>query len=397
MRGVAVSTTIENLSPMSPAALVAPRLRLACLDDYEKIRQLALAHASDLPAREDWRRLWLDNPLRTRFANDFPIGWVLESRNGEMVGTMGTVWALYKFRGNDLVSAAGRFWFVTPPYRGFALQLMDEYFSQPVDLFVNNTVSRDAHAPFSQLSSRIPLGDWDSMAYLVTGYRGFTQRALERLRLPFTRSLSYPASAALWLRDTLSNRTLPKNAGSFTIETTDRFDARFDAFWDELVRRNPEKLLAERTSRALSWHFGAPMRKGRLWVFTACRNNKLHAYCTLTRQDNAFRLPALPHNDTQGIRAMRLVDYQCIEPEPDLLPALLAAALQRCAKEDVYILENLGRGVPKMRTFDDCAPYRRKLSNWKFYYYAADPSLHTELHAASFWDPSAYDGDASFE
>ena len=159
MRGVAVSTTIENLSPMSPAALVPPRLRLACLDDYEKIQQLALAHASDLPAREDWRRLWLDNPLRTRFANDFPIGWVLESRSGEMVGTMGTVWALYKLRGDDLVSAAGRFWFVAAPYRGFALQLMDEYFSQPVDLFINNTVSRDAHAPFSQLSSRIPLGE----------------------------------------------------------------------------------------------------------------------------------------------------------------------------------------------------------------------------------------------
>lgn len=381
---------------MKPA-LAPPRIRPAHLNDYENIQRLALAHSSDLPAQEDWRRLWLDNPLRTRFGNDFPIGWVLETQTGEMVGTMGTVRALYKFRGNELISAAGRFWFVTLPYRGFALQLMDEYFSQPVDLFINTTVSRDAHAPFSQLSSRIPLGEWDCMSYLVTGYRGFAQRALEKFRFPLTRSLAYPVGAALWFRDIVRKKSLPRNAASYIIETTDRFDARFDVFWDELVRQNPEKLLAERTSSALSWHFGAPMRKGRLWVFTACRNNKLHAYCTLTRQDHAFRLPALPHGDTQGIRAMRLVDYQCIEPEPDLLTALLSAALRRCAKEDVYILENLGLGVPKMRALGDYAPYRKKLSNWKFYYRAADSGLDSELSAARFWDPSAYDGDASFE
>ena len=94
---------------------------------------------------------------------------------------------------------------------------------------------------------------------------------------------------------------------------------------------------------------------------------------------------------------MRLVDYQSIEPDADLLPALLVAALERCAKEQVDILENFGRGVAKMRALDDCAPYRKKLSNWKFFYNAADAGLNAELRAARFWDPSAYDGEASFE
>ncbi|MFY9718350.1 MAG: hypothetical protein WAK16_01790, partial [Candidatus Cybelea sp.] len=124
---------------------------------------------------------------------------------------------------------------------------------------------------------------------------------------------------------------------------------------------------------------------------------RLYAYCALTRQDYAFRLPALPHGDNRGLPGMRLVDYQSIDSEVDFLPAFLQTALQRCSVEDVVVLEHLGRGVPKMRVVDECAPYRKKLENWKFFYRAADATLDAELSESRFWDPSAYDGDASFE
>jgi len=379
------------------ATLVPPRLRETRLDDYEKIRELGLEFSLDLPAQDDWRRLWLDNPLRAK-SGDFPIGWVLETPDGEMVGTMGTVRVPYKFRGSDLVSAVSRAWFVKTPYRPFALLLMNEYLNQPgVDLYINNAVSVPALESFNQFCERIPVGQWDSMSFWITGHFGFAKRALAKLNVPWSQLFAYPVGAALWSKDVVANQSLPKSASSFAIETTDRFDQRFDGFWDELIRLHPEKLLAERTSSTLSWHFGAPLRKGRLWVLTATRNGKLAAYCTLTRQDHAFRLPALPHGDTQGIRAMRLVDYQSIEPGIDLLSALLSAALERCAKENVYILEHLGFGVPKMHALDNTAPYRKKLSNWKFFYRATDADLGAELRLGRVWDPSAYDGDASFE
>ena len=375
-----------------------PTLRPARLNDYENIQQLGLTFSLDLPAEEGWRKLWLDNPLRARFGDNLPLGWVLETQSGEMVGTMGTVLVPYTLRGEQLISAVSRAWFVKPQYRSFALLLMDEYLNQPhVDLFINNAVSVPALESFNRYCERIPVGQWESMSYWVTEPQGFARRVFELRRIPFARWLAYPAGAGLRLRDSSWKHLLPKNVGAFTIEANDGLDERFDVFWSELVAQNPEKLLAERSSRVLRWHFGAPMRKGRLWVLTACRNGKLFAYCTLTRQDHAFRLPALPHNDRQGITAMRLVDYQCIDPELELLAPLLAAALERCCKDGIHILENLGLGVPKMRALDNCAPYHKKLSNWKFFYSAADPRLAAELHAERFWDPSAYDGDASFE
>ena len=86
----------------------------------------------------------------------------------------------------------------------------------------------------------------------------------------------------------VTGRRLPKGAGSFNVDSLDRFDSQFDVFWRELVRQNPDKLLAERTAATLSWHFAIPMRKGRLWTLTASRNGELRAYCTFTRKITAF-------------------------------------------------------------------------------------------------------------
>jgi hypothetical protein len=61
------------------------------------------------------------------------------------------------------------------------------------------------------------------------------------------------------------------------------------------------------------------------------------------------------------------------------------------------MLEHLGCDLPKMRTFDRCAPYRRKMPNWPFFSHAADESLNTELQKPEVWDPSSFDGDASLE
>jgi hypothetical protein len=346
----------------------APTLRAARLEDYDGIVRLGLAHSLDVPAYEDWSALWLDNPVRKASGTDFPIGWVLDLSDGELVGTMGTVRARYTFGGSELISAVSRAWFVTAPYRGFALQLMDEYLNQPgVDLFINNAVSLPAFETFARFCERIPLGEWDSVSYWRVGN---------------------PPDAT---------PPSPKLTNSYSFEATDRFDSRFDLFWDELERQNRDRLLAVRNAEALSWHFGAPMRKNRLWVFTASQNNRLRAYCVLTRQDHVFRLPALPHGVADENPGMRLVDYQSCDSDVDFLPAFLSMALQRCAAEGLSVLEHFGRGVPKMRVVDECAPYRKQLENWTFFYRAADAALDAQLSESRFWDPSAYDGDASFE
>ncbi len=280
------------------------------------------------------------------------------------------------------VAAASAAWCSREEYRGYALQLIDEYFSQPVDLFVSTTVGPAAVLTLSQFYGPIPLGSWDTTSYFVTSHVAFARRALEKYRVGAARALAYPLGCMLSIKDALFHKLPPDCPAGVTIEIADDFDDRFDSFWSELVRQNPDKLLAERSSRALSWHFHAAIRSKRLWIFTASKAARLSAYCIFRQQSAA------------GGQSMCLIDYQSIEQDAYLLPGFLRKALRRCTQDGFYILQNFGVGVPKMRVFDDYAPYRGKLPNSVFYY-TADPRIDTDLKHPDVWDPSLFDGDAA--
>jgi hypothetical protein len=267
---------------------------------------------------------------------------------------------------------------------------MDEYFNQDgAELFINTTVNALASNLVGALSTRVPLGDWQAAAFWVTAYRGFARTALLMKDVPMAGLLSFPAAAALRLKDAWKSKSLPALAASVEVAEIDTFDSRFDLFWEELAGQNPQKLLAVRDRQTLAWHFAIPMRKRHVWIVTASREGLLRAYCILKREDQPAGM--------QGLTRMRLVDFQSLEPSEDLLPGLLRAALRRCAAEGIHVLEHMGCNLPKMRSFDNFAPHWRKLQTWKYYFKASDPALDTELRNPEFWDPSTYDGDATID
>ena len=373
---------------MSVATLTSTlRLRPTILDEYEQIAHLESSNALGSMPRGDWRNLWVKNPLWQRLGKDWPIGWVLEDARNNIVGSLVNIPSLYRFRGRELICANGRGWVVDPKYRGFALSLMDEYFSQPgADLFVNTTVGPNVPPLMASLSDPIPIGDLQKVAFRAFVFRGFAEKALRRMRMPWATLLSYPAAVALRLKDALLLRSFPATPASVVIEQAAKFDRRFDAFWEELVRQNPDKLLAVRTARTLAWHFSGPLRLGRLWIFTASCNGLMQAYCIVKRQD-----------PSDAVRRMRLVDYQTLDLQEDLLPGLLRHALRKCIAEKFHVLEHVGCGLQKMQSFDRFAPYRRDLPCWPFYYRTPDTKLAAQLARPEVWDPSVYDGDASYD
>jgi hypothetical protein len=353
-------------------------------DDYENVRALLADHAMGMPTFEDWRYRWVGNSHWQNTGGSLPIGWVLETSAGAIVGCIETIPTLYKFRGADLVAAASCAWCVNAAYRGYALQLVDEYFNQAVDLFISNTVNSDAVETLSHFYNPIPVGRWDMMSFFITEHVLFAKRALLKYRVPFAASLAYPAGWALRAKDSLAGKPVSEWQHSVIVETADNFDARFDTFWSELVEEYPDKLLAERSSRTLSWHFSEALRSNRLWILTTSKLGKMRGFCVL-------RVEASP-----GVgRRVVLVDYQSLEPGCDLLAGFLQTALQRCAAEGFYVLQNFGLDVPKMQFFDEHAPYRRKLPNKIFYFGAADSALESELRQPHVWDPSFFDGDAT--
>ena len=165
---------------MKQISLQAPQLRAARFEDYTAISRLGVALSLNSQPLRDWLSMWVDNPVWPRLGKNWPIGWVLESTAGDIIGSVLNVPSLYTFRGESLVCGNGRAWATAPEYRGYALWLMDEYFNQPqADLFINTTVGPTAVQLIEKLATRIPLGDWATGSTWVIGYNEFVT---ERLR-----------------------------------------------------------------------------------------------------------------------------------------------------------------------------------------------------------------------
>jgi len=361
------------------------KLREASCEDYEQIAELESRYGLGIASLERWRHIWLNNPECRDLRGAWTIGWVIENENGQIVAFMGNVPLSYELGGRRVLTVSGRAWVADLSYRSKALSLLDRVINQPnVDLYLNNTVgSNSANAVSIFDCSRVPVGLWDESAFWITNYQGFLERVLEIKARGLAKPLSYPLSAAAFLKDRLTSKGL--RADDVEVKSVTAFDDRFDDFWMDLKRMNPRVLLAVRTREVLEWHFKYALLDNRLWIATVVDNARLAAYAIFDRQDNsAF-----------GLTRMRLVDFQSLDGGTALLEPLLCWALRKCRNEGLHMLEIIGRWLEKGEFIETVAPHRRKLESWRFFYRANDKSLATTLRDPRTWAPSLFDGDAT--
>jgi hypothetical protein len=383
-----MGSTSKTLQPIQPLknARRGPKLREASFGDYEQIASLESRYGLGTRSLERWHYVWLDNPAYRDLQPGWTIGWVIEDENGRIVGSMGNVPLSYEFQGRRILAASGRSWVADLAYRSISLSLVDRVINQPnIDLYFDNTVNAKSAAVVSVFDcARVPVGVWDKSAFWITHYQGFVERLLAtKTYRQLAKPLSYPLSAATFLRDRLTAKGL--RAGDVEVKVCSGFDDRFDDFWVELKRINPHLLLAVRTREVLEWHFKHALLDNRLWIVTVVDGPRLAAYAIFDRKDSG----------EFGLKRIRLVDFQSLDGTTALLEPLLSWALRKCRDEGIHLLENVGRWLEKQEFMETVAPHQRKLEAWRFVYRANNPSLAASLREPRAWAPSLFDGDAT--
>jgi hypothetical protein len=363
-----------------------PRVREASFEDYPQIASLECRYGLEAKASEEWRHLWINNPVYAELRGDWPIGWVLESEERRIVGYLGNIPLGYQFQGRKLVAAATYAWVVDSAYRSYSILLPDRYFDQTsADVYLSTTVNPQSSKAFSIFnSSPVPVGAWDRAAFWITNHQGFASSWIAMQAPSLGGFLTYPLSAALWTTDLLAGRVLGGGGKQMEVEPCADFDGRFDAFWEVLRKRNSHLLLGVRTREALAWHFKYAILKKAVWILTVTHASELAAYAIFCRQDN----PRF------GLKRMRLIDFQALDGSRALLLPMLAWALKRCRQEGIHMLEHLGF-CPRRDGYKDLRPRRRRLPSWLYFYKARDRSLAQSLASPEVWNPSWFDGDAS--
>ncbi len=369
------------LQTTAPSATV----REALFDDYDRIAAVHKRNGLKVRPCEDWMAFWKRNPAYRRLEGRWPIGWVLETSEGEVVGSIANLPLEYRLGGKDLIAAASCGWAVDPPYRGSALQLLGSFMSQPdVDFLISTTVNNRSEPAYRAFGwSRAPVGQWNRTEFWVTNYPGFLEVALRTKHVPLPGAMSYPLAPVLMLRDRFRDSSIRNGKPEPRIDLCPAFDGRYEEFWEALQREKPDVLLAVRSRETLAWHFRNAIRRGNLFIVTASARSRMLAYALFERLDN----PA------SGLQRVRLMDFQGLKGSDGALESLLRWMREKCRQEGIHILETMGGWLNGRHFPRVAAPYGRMLPSWAYYY---RPSRAREIiEDPAVWAPSSFDGDAS--
>jgi hypothetical protein len=364
-----------------------PKVREASLEDYFQISSLQFQYGLKVKSFEEWSHLWTGNPVYQQLKREWPIGWVLENREKQILGSIENVPLSYEFRGKKIIVSTGRNWVVDSQHRSYSPLLLDYYFSQKkVDLFIEGGVSLEAFHAFTEFhTSPVPNGALNQSSYWITDYPGFVATALTKREIPLARLLSHPLGIALFCKDRFwKGRGLLRQNG-INVEICTHFDDRFDDFWEQLTAMRSNVLLGLRTREILEWHFKFALLRSKAWILTSVNGSHLVSYAIFDRNDNR-RL---------GLKRMILVDFQSLDGNYASLLPMLSWALRRCEKEGIHTLDIRGFCPEKRSVIEQIVPYRRKLPWWLYVYKAGNEVLEQNLRNPNVWDPSPFDGDST--
>lgn len=356
----------------------AVRLRPAALDDAVGIGSLCARNGMGPANPEDLREGWTTFPLSDEF-RDIPIGWVLETDAGEVVGNLTNSHVLYEFQGKRLRGAVASAWAVDTEYRSRSLRLMTAFFRQPgIDLRLNVSANLTTARILTGMKiPRIPIPDYGTPCFWAVRPRRFAQAALLKKGVPGAAALAWPVGFALFCRDVL--RRSGRGRLSSSLRRVERFDDRFDPLL-KTIASGPPRLRAVRTRALLEWRFRGELRDGRLAIVVAERGRTPVGYALLVRRSGS----------DFGMDLYDVADIQAAGDEPATIRDLLLGSIG-VAREDGVDAVKLLTGTPAKRLpAERLRPYTYTLPSWQ-QYFQASPELAAALATPDSWDFSLFD------
>ena len=354
------------------------QIRPALFADAEAIGQVHKRNALGEFDPVAWRSRWDTYPFCAEF-RDIPIGWVIETDAGVLVGTIGNIHMLYELDGRRLRGAIATDWGVDAEYRGRALHLTTAFFKQKgPEILINGSASPVASKVLAGLQiPRIPIPEYASPCFWAANPWAFAKAALERRGVCAASLLSIPAGLALQVRDVL--RRSGRGRLTSQVRRLKTFDDRFDALWQRIAA-GPSRLRAVRTRAVLDWRFRNDLDTGRGLLLVAESGGHASGYVVLLRR---------PGSDL-GMSLYDVADFQVAGDDPAVYRDLLLAAVQLARDEGVDAVKLLTGTPAKRIPAMALQPYTYQLPFWQLYYRAV-PDLKPALVSANAWDFSLFE------
>jgi len=362
------------------------RLREAQWEDYKGIASLRRSLGLSTNPFKDWIRLWRENPVFKELEGNWPIGWVLESDTGHIVGYLGNIPMRYELEGEKLLAAAASSWVVDSKYRSHALGLISKFIHQKIPDFLLDTSATSTAGKAIELfrARKVPTPGYDEVLFWITGYSGFGRSLFLRKKCPLPNVFGPLVGFALRAAESLSGHNFPvEKSTEWRPKTLFSFNDQFDDFWSK-IRQQKRKLLVVRDRSTLAWHFEPFFKRNLGWVAVCESGSEMVGYAVFIRRDNP----------ETGLKRVNLADIQILDNAPEVLLSLIETGLKQCREKKIDLLEIIGFEEEKRHILKTLGPWTRRFSHCPFYYLTNKKNLSNLLENPALWDPSITDGDA---
>jgi hypothetical protein len=379
----------EGLQVCSRAAAAPARLRNAQFSDFEAVRELKRKWRLTPDPLENWERLWRHNPALQQEHSERPIGWVLEAE-GRVVGYLGNISLLYRYGDKPLTAVAGHGFVVESAYRAASLSLMAAFFCQKSADLCLTTTAIEAVGKIAQLfkSERLPQSDYETVLFWVLRSSPFARTLVNKLDLgpSYSRIGRTVVSAAVGVDRILHRRWPKKSSKYFEVReiSPSEIGDDFQILWIAKLKEG-QRLLADRSSAILKWHFEIPGEQGTTRVLCCHANRELVGYVIIRNESTR----------ADGLRRSIIADALVKQDDPDILRVLFAAAYKHAEHAGSDVLEVLGFPRNIRQVCSEWNAYHRTFPACPFYYKALDPVLHKSLSNEAAWYATPYDGDTT--
>ena len=365
------------------------RLRQAEFADFESVAALGQRLGQGADSKENWKRLWVENPAVQSGLATSKIGWVLESGDS-VVGFFGSIPLLCEFEGKTLAAAATCRFAVDPEFRSSAHLLVSSFLRQKdVDLFLNTTATPAAGKIMAAMKAApLPQADYGTVLYWVINPGRFVSAVFRKLeaRPVLTKVGAFLGSFALSAETQLRGRRPGSATAGYDISdgSLDEVPADFDDFC-QAECKSRSRLTGKRNAVTLRWHFAFPGSKKECRVWICRREDKIAGYA-ITRQE---------FDSAMGLRRTTVPDLLAAEDNPQVVRALIAAAYATAKRSDSHVLEVMGFPAHIKQILMESNPYTRQYPSNPYFYKARDRALHERLSNSDVWYACPFDGDAT--
>lgn len=332
-------------------------------------------------------QLFESNPLLTGSIK-YSKGWVIKDNN-KVVGFIGSIPLLYRFKNNDIIAATANSFGVEPEYRSFSLQLASTFLSQKnIDLLLNTTADKSAETIFSYFKSKkIPQKNYNKVLFYICNGRSFFKSVLIKKKTPLIIASLFSCilTPFLWLIQNRFSSFSTKENLEIKKVGIKSIGKDFDKLWIRKTESEPNRLYAYRNSKFLKWHFKF-YEESKLTILCAYKKNILLGYIIVM------------HEEVEDIRLKRskIVDLFVENDDCNIVDKLISEAYKHVKINKSSVFEMVGFPKNIRDRFMVNKPYSRFFSNWPFLYKSVNKKLKKNLILEDSWYASPFDGDASF-